>query len=163
MLSEWSARPQVGSFSFVDWNERFVKSENEQVVKEFWQEATSQRGGFFTGGKLMWHWPVESNAVGCSSRAEPLLIFWLRTPQQWLANVFSWAGLTTPNFTLSLAGSGPSSTWFPGHTRVCPPIGILIGWAVLQGLRTWPTDRHTTTHTHIHTDHAAPSVTIGRV
>jgi len=49
-----------------------------------------------------------------------------------------------------------SNTWFLEPTQVYPPIVISIGSAVLQGLRTWWTDRHT------EADHATPSAAIGR-
>ena len=48
----------------------------------------------------------------------------------------------------------PSNTWFFGPTRVTTPNSIFIGSAVLQGSRTWQTDRQT--------DHATPCVAIGR-
>ena len=62
----------------------------KQVVKEFWQEAASQGGGFFTGEQLMWHRPVGGNAVGCSSHVDAVIDFvLLGTPQQWLAMLFN--------------------------------------------------------------------------
>ena len=48
----------------------------------------------------------------------------------------------------------PSNTWFLGTTRVLIPSGILIGSTIFAGL-TSVTDRQT--------DHAARSVTVGRV
>jgi len=36
----------------------------------------------FSPGELMRHRPVGSNAVGCSSRADAVIVFLLRTPQQ---------------------------------------------------------------------------------
>jgi len=36
------------------------------------------RGGSFPGDKLTWHWPVRSNAVGCSCRADAIIDFFCR-------------------------------------------------------------------------------------
>jgi len=59
------------------------------------------------------------------------------------------------NLPLPMGGSGPlSNTCFPGPTQVLNPNGIWIGAAVFAGL-TSVTDRQT--------DHAARSVTIGRI
>ena len=43
-------------------------------LREFSREYASQ-GTIFHGEKLMWHRPVESNAVGCSSRADTVIDF----------------------------------------------------------------------------------------
>jgi len=43
--------------------------------QEFWRQAALQEGRFFTGKKFMWRRPCESNAVGCSSRADAVDFF----------------------------------------------------------------------------------------
>jgi len=43
-------------------------------IKEFWWKTAFQgRGRFFTGE--MWHWPIWSNALSCSSSADAVIIF----------------------------------------------------------------------------------------
>jgi len=57
---------------------------------------------------------------------------------------FKWFSmrLTTPKLAPSCRRmSTLSNTWFLGSTRVYPPSGISIGSAVLQGSRTWSTDK----------------------
>ena len=44
----------------------------------------------------------------------------------------------------------PPYTWFPEPTRVHIPNSTLIGLAVFYRLRSWPTDRQTEIHTHMH-------------
>jgi len=44
-------------------------------------EAALQ-GEIFHGEKLMSHWPVGSNAVGCCSHADAITVFVLHIPQQ---------------------------------------------------------------------------------
>ena len=87
------------------------------MVKEFWREAASQRERILTGAseKLIWHRPVGSNAVGCSSRADIVVDFCcIHVPQQWLA-IKNGRSLTTPKNDPSPLGSrSPSNTWFLG-------------------------------------------------
>jgi len=64
------------------------------MVKEFWRQAALQEGRFFTGKKFMWRRPCESNAVGCSSRADAVDFFAAYTTAmtQWFS-----IGWITPN------------------------------------------------------------------
>jgi len=107
--------------------------------------------GFFTGGgKLMWHQPVGSNAVGCSSLDDAVIDFFAAytTALQWLTTLFNEPNCSFPSEDLWTCGSLalPESTLQLASRLVQP---------FLQGSRTWPTDRHT--------DHVTPSVAIGRI
>jgi len=77
-----------------------------------------------------------------------------RRPQS-LPTLYNGTPLPQSKLPLPMGGSGPpSTTWFPGPTRVLNPNGILIGAAIFAGLIS-VTDRPT--------DHATQSVTIGRI
>ena len=122
IYKQWRISEELGFEYF--WK---TKLKNWQLIKEFWQEAISQyRGGFFTGGKLMSHRPVGSNAVGCSSRVDAVIDFLLRTSQQWL-DAFQWAE-QAPTIVSSLLGSTgqwtPSNTWFLGPTGVTSQMNL---------------------------------------
>jgi len=87
-------------------------------VTDFWWQAALQGGRiFFTGEKLMLHWPVGSNAVGCSSRADAVIDSLLRCTQQWLTMHFS--GPDNPqNVPFAWGVWTSSNTWFLGPTQV---------------------------------------------
>jgi len=102
---------------------------NDNFFKEFWWKAALQ-GGWET---LMWHRPLGSSAVGCSSRADAVVNLLLHTLQQWLAMLFS--ELDNPqNCPFPWLIWTPSNPWFLGPTQVTHPNGISIGSAVFAGL-----------------------------
>jgi len=83
----------------------------------------------------------------------------LCTDDRWVSLYFIMVRPFSPkNLPLPMGGSGPpSNTWFPGPTQVLNRNGSSIGAAVfaVQGSLVWQTDRPT--------DHATPSVRIGRI
>ena len=61
------------------------------MVKEFWREAASQEACFYEE-KLMWHRPVESNAVGYSSQADAVVDYFAAFTAALTYNASKWAG-----------------------------------------------------------------------
>ena len=118
------------------------------MVKEFWPEAAAW-GQIFTGEKLIWHRPVRSNAVDCSSIADAVIECFAAYTSCSSDSQYIWMGRTTPSIA-------PSS--FPWrdldhhliHSSLGSPASALFPQTAsrsvqpfLQGSRTWPTDRHT--------------------
>jgi len=130
---------------------------------KIWRKAASQGGGFFTGDDIMWHRPVGSIAIRCSSGAVmPLLIF-----AAFNATVTLQCFLicqTTPKIApFPSRILTPSNTWFLGPSQVSPM--QTASRSVQPFCRAHERDQQTQTHTHTHkhTDHATLSVAIGRI
>ena len=114
-------------------------------------------GRFCMGEKLMWHLPVGSNAVGCSSRADAVKLFFASMYAAVTYNAFQLAE-KNKKLPFPVRESGPHLT----HGFLGPPDthanGISIASGVFVGSRTWPTDRHTDRQ-----NHATPSVATGSI
>jgi len=97
----------------------------------------------------MWHRPVGSNAVGCSSRADvatdffaaytALVLFIINNDSQY----FQWTG-QPPKIAPSHWGSRPNLIGLYGYFG---PSDSPIQWHLELFIQTWPADRHTQRHT----------------
>ena len=117
------------------------------------------RSGEFLRGEWMWRRSVGTMQSAAAVAMMPLLTFCgvHRSPQQWPTMPF--VGSDCPqNCLFPLRFWPPSKTWILGLTLVTHPNGISIGSSRSVGL-TNVANRETDTQT----DHATPSIAIGRI
>ena len=126
---------------------------NEQVVEEFCRKAASQWEDFSRRKNLMRHRPSGSLLL-LVRRIELSLL--QQRPQPRLPMFLNWPD-NPKKLSLPLGDRHPSNKWFLGCTLFSLPNGISIGSAVFARLT-----NVTNTDAHIQTDHATPSVAIGR-
>jgi len=104
----WNAHMKLLLSQFCLWTKLFLQLEEEewlkQAVKEFWWEVVYKDGTIFHAGKFMWHCPIGSYAVSCSSRADSLIDFFCCVHQSNDSTCFSLCH-TTPKIAVPLGGS----------------------------------------------------------
>jgi len=115
-------------------------------------------GLIFSRGKFNVTPKVGSNAVICSSRADAVIDCFAAYTAAVTPNAFQRAGQvgTTPKHCPFPLGfwTAIDNTWFLWPTQVTHPKGLSIGSAIFAGL---------TNATNRQTNHATPSVAIGRI
>ena len=95
----------------LDWYAKI----NNKFSKNFDDRPHRRGRRIFHGEKLMWHQPVGSNAVGCSSCADAVIDFLLRTPHHQLTQLINGPG--QPPKTAPF----PWGIWTPSNTYGSPP------------------------------------------